>query len=90
MDETMNVTNTLGTKTREINAFELMTILTGKIMNRLFCDEVNNNNPATYQEFTTYEKLERIDDIILAALQTYKPTGQKKVNYPNLTVWLFL
>lgn len=88
MDETVqNANATIGTKTREINAIELCTILTGKVIKSFFESKEVNNDPTCYQEFTTNARLEKIDEVVQSALQSYSPTGLKKVNYPNLMVF---
>lgn len=59
MDETINPNNTnstIGAKTRDINAIELCTILTGKIIRSFFESRQMNNDPTCYQEFTTMVK----------------------------------
>lgn len=87
LDETIlnnaNNQSKIGATTREINAIELCTILTGKVIRSFFESKELNNDPTCYQEFTTNVELSTIDETVLKAQRQFNPTGLKKVSYPN-------
>jgi len=71
LDETIlnnaNNQSKIGATTREINAIELCTILTGKVIRSFFESKELNNDPTCYQEFTTNVELSTIDETVLKA-----------------------